>query len=527
MAKQIKNLSKLLLCNFWGLNEFRFSKDKGKRARFVLAAVAIGMLVVFYIAYVALYTYAYIQMGLSDVLPAYMLTLISLLSLFFSIYKAGNVIFQMKSYETLISFPVSPTAIIVSRFLTMYVGNITLSFITFLPVTIIYGYSIRPGIWFYFMMLPAVFLVPLLPMTVATAVGVLIIAVSSRTKHKTLVNILLTLGLVVGIIVLPMFMSGMSEAQVEEMMLNMSAALSEQMNHIYPPARLFTEAVVEGKIGSFLLFAAISAGAFAILVWLVQRRFVAICSAMKAKEAKGSYTIRKMEQHSLLKAMLFREMKHYFSSSVYVINTMIGFIMMAVGGVAILIMGVDTLESTLGLPGLFQKVGPFILAVMGAMTSTTAVSVSMEGKQFWLLQTMPLSVKTIINSKILLNMIVALPFYLISVICILVSLRFDMRAGVWFILIPLVYLIFASVVGVTVNLKMPMMNWENETVAVKQSPAVIVSMLIGLVACGIPGVIHIFAGNVNGTAVNLLAVIGVGLSAALMYVWDCRRKLYD
>lgn len=525
MVKQIKNLTKLLLCNFCGINEFRFSKEKSKKARFIVVAATIGMLAAMYMAYVALSTAAYIQMELSDILPAYMLTLTSLLILFFTIYKAGNIIFQMNSYETLIAMPVSPTAIIVSRFITMYISNMALSLVTFLPITVMYAYYLKPGIQFYIMMFFTVFLAPLLPMTVATAIGALIIAVSSRTKHKTVVNIILTLILVVGVIIVPMLGNGMTDAQMEEMMMNVSVVLSERINSMYPPAILFTDALVNGSVGSYLLFSGISIGAFALLVWLIQWKFVAICSLLKAKEARGNYKIQKLEQHSKIKAMLSREMKHYFSSSVYVINTMIGFIMMVAVGVAILFMGVDSFEKMLGMPGFFSKIGVFVVAATGAVTATTASSISMEGKQFWILQTMPIPTKTIIDSKILLNIIIAFPFYLITEICILIANHFNVVQCVWFIVIPMAYIVFSSVVGITMNLKFPMLNWENETAVVKQSPAVMLTMLVNAISYGIPIAILIFAENVNVNAVRGISVIGIILVTMFLYYRNCRINL--
>ena len=110
MIQQIKILTKLLMCNLWGINEWRLSKNKTKKSRFILSASAILLLSVLYIAYISLFTVSYIQLGLSDIIPAYMLTVTSLLILFFTIYKSGNIIFQMKSYDMLISMPLSPTA---------------------------------------------------------------------------------------------------------------------------------------------------------------------------------------------------------------------------------------------------------------------------------------------------------------------------------------------------------------------------------------------------------------------------------
>lgn len=522
MVKQIKNLTKLLLRNYWGINELRFSKDKSKRTRFLLVAAGTGLLAVLYMVYVAVMTAAYINIGLSEILPAYMLTLTSVLILFFTIYKAGNILFQMQSYDVLIAMPLSPTAIIVSRFLTMYINNMLLSLITFAPMTVVYALCIKPGLLFYVIMFLTVFLAPLLPMTVASAAGALVIAISARTKHKTLVNTVLSLALVIGILAGSMLGNDLTAEQMEEMMLQMSVVLSEQIKSIYPPAVLFTKALVDESFGCYLLFAGISIGVFALFVWFVQWKFVAICSLLKVKEGKRNYTIHGLEQHSKMKALLVRELKHYFSSSVYVINTMIGYIMMVAVGVAVLFLGAESIDQMMGMPGMFSRAGAFIIAATGAITTTTASSISMEGKQYWILQTMPVSTKMIIDSKILLNLLIAFPFYLVTEICMMLACHFDPVQCVWFLVIPMVYIVLSAVVGLSMNLKFPVMNWENETAVVKQSMAVMLTMLINFIAYGIPIAVLIFATAINENVVRGAALIAVILMTLFLY--DRSRK---
>ena len=517
MIQQIKILTKLLMCNLWGINEWRFSKNKQKKARFVLSASAILLLAVFYVAYISLFTVSYIQLGLSDIIPAYMLTVTSLLILFFTIYKSGNIIFQMKSYDLLISMPLSPTAIIVSRFFTMYISNMLLSLITFVPITVVYALYLTPDFSFYVMMLLTVFFAPLLPMTIATAVGALIIAVSARTKHKTLVSVVLTLALVAGMLALSLFGNGMTDAQLEDMVMQLSVILTEQIKRIYPPALLFSNALINKSFVWYTMFAVISAGIFVLFVWLIQFKFFDICSWLTVKETKRNYKLQSLKQNSKIKALLKREIKHYFSSSAYVINTMIGYIMMTILGVAILVMGTENLNNLLGMPDFFSKAGAFILATAGAVASITASSISLEGKHYWILQSLPVSNKIIINSKILLNIVIALPFYIITEICVLISCHSDLLQCIWLIVTPIIYIVFYSVTGITMNLKFPVMNWENETAVVKQSIAVMLSMLINIVANILPVFLLIFAANINSNIIQAVSLTVIIFITILLY----------
>ena len=127
MIKQIKHLVKLQLVNLYGINVFRFTKDKTEQKKKIALAAAYVLLIVMGIFYVSGLTYGYIILGLSDMVPAYLIMISSLLILFFSFFKAGSVIFQRNAYDILASLPISQTAIVVSRFIRMYVENLLLT----------------------------------------------------------------------------------------------------------------------------------------------------------------------------------------------------------------------------------------------------------------------------------------------------------------------------------------------------------------------------------------------------------------
>lgn len=525
MIRQIKKVTSLLLCNFWGINEWRYSKNKSKKTQFLITAFGIGFVALLYMLYIAFMTIGYAKVGLTDIIPAYMLSMTSIIILFFTVYKAGSVLFEMKSYDILISMPLSPAAIIVGRFLTMYVTNMLLSLLTFVPVTIIYAIYIKPAFCFYIMLLLAIFLTPLLPMTIATAVGALIIAISSRTKHKTMMHILLSFVLIIGILVGSMFSGNMTDAQMEEMLLNLSVMLTQQLKRIYPPSILFINAFVNNSFLWYTLFAGISIGAFALFVWIIQKNYIAICSLLKIKETKRNYKLRSLRQSSKLKALLLRECKHYFSSSIYVINTMIGYLMMVLISIAVLVAGVDTLETALGLPGIISKVGGFVLAASAAITSITASTISMEGKQYWLLQSLPLSTKDIINSKILLNLVVAAPFYIISEVFIIIAAHSDWVQCMWLLITPLVYIVFSAVSGLALNLRFPNMHWESETAVVKQSLSATLTMFVNLFFYGLPMVILLFVPMVKADMVKGVSLLIVVLLTVVMYIHSCKTDL--
>ena len=71
-----------------------------------------------------------------------------------------------------------------------------------------------------------------------------------------------------------------------------------------------------------------------ILLAVLQKYFVAICSSLNATIAKKNYKMGNLNTSSVLKALWKRELRRYFASSIYVLNTMIGYVLLVMAAVA-------------------------------------------------------------------------------------------------------------------------------------------------------------------------------------------------
>ena len=103
----------------------------------------------------------------------------------------------------------------------------------------------------------------------------------------------------------------------------------------------------------------------------------------------------------------------------------------------------------------------------------------MEGKNWWIAKSLPLSAKNILDAKILMNLLLFLPFYFLSEIFLILALRPGAEELLWLLLIPAVFLLFSCVYGITVNLHFPVLNWENEVSVVKQSASCVLGGMGG------------------------------------------------
>lgn len=493
MIKQVLTLSKVQLKSLFGINEVLHTKDKKKKQSFALLSVAYVLVILMAISYVGGLAYGYHYLGLGDIVPMYLYTILSILMLVLSFFKAGSVLFSMKSYDIMVSLPVTKSAILISRFVTMYVTNLLFSLIVMIPGLAVHIWFAKPGISFYIISLMAVLFAPLLPLTISSILGALIKGISSRMKNKTLVETFLTVGLVVVIMVGSFRMGPKTENLDMEALKELIGTLTSALGNIFPPALWYHQAL-QGSILHFALLLGIPALIFTLFVWILSKSFTEICTGLNATYAKHNYKLGELKAEHVLLSLFKKEMKLYFSSSLYVTNSGIGYILAVLLAGAIAVMGVDSLAEFMEMPmflPLIHKVLPFVLAMPLCMMSTSACTVSMEGKTFWQLQVLPVKAKDIYNAKLLWNLAVAAPFYLLSVVLMLIGAKPALSDALHYFLIPLVLLAYCIVLGLACNLWFPKLNWDNEAQVVKQGAAVLVSMLGGVIAVIAPAVLAI------------------------------------
>ncbi len=484
MLKQVLTLSHMQLKNLFGFNEMRYTKDKKKKGTFLLLAIAYLLVILMIISYIGSMSFAFHYLEMGEIVPMYLYTIISLVMLILSFFKAGSILFSMKSYDIMVSLPVSKSAILTSRFVTMYVTNLLFALIVMLPGLAVHIYFTKPELSFYLINIPVVLFAPLLPLTISSILGALIKGISSRMKRKNLVETLLTMALVIVFMIGGFSMGEQAETMDLEAIKELLGMVTTKLGGIFPPALWYHNAL-SGNLLHLLLLLLLPALVFTMFVWILSKRFQEICTGLNATYAKNNYKVENLKVAHVPMSLFQKEMKLYFSSSLYVTNTIIGYILALLLAGFIGFTGVESLagylEANSHVP-LMRQLLPFILSVPLCMTSASSCAISMEGKTFWQIQVLPIKAKDIYNAKLLWNLVLASPFYLVSTILLLIGGKPDGLTALHYILVPLVFLLFTTVLGLTCNLRFPVLNWDNEARVVKQSASVLVSMLGGMIA---------------------------------------------
>lgn len=469
MLKQIKLLTKLELCNMYNLNVFRFSKDSRKQKKALGIMILWCFLIAGLVFYVGGLSYSLLKLELAELIPAYLITLASLLIFFFGIFKAGSIMFRKGGYDILCSLPVTRSALVISRFLRLYIENLVLSLLILLPGLLVYIWFLKPSPAFYIPGALTLLSLPLLPLTAAILIGTVITGISSRMKHKNLVAAGLTILFALLIICASSMLSSMENSITPEMLKELSTIIMEILEKIYPPAIWFGSAMITGNLRQCFLCTCLFLSVFAAMEILVSIFFHSICQNLFVTSAIHNYKIKTLKKNSLMTSLCKREFKRYFSSSIYVTNTIISPIMGCILSGALFFTGTDSITSSLPFPIDSGSLAPFIIAAAFSMMPATATSISMEGKNWWIVKSLPLSPKSVLNAKILMNLLLILPFYLISEAFLIPALKPTPADAIFLILIPAVIILFSCVYALTINLHFPVLDWENEVTIVKQS----------------------------------------------------------
>ncbi len=489
MLREISILTKLNLCNIYGLNTFKHNKDKKAKKVYIALATTILLVIAVVAVYVGLLVYGYVQVGLGEVIPAYLVMIASIMILCFGIFKAGPMIFERKGYDILCSLPVSSKSIVVSRFIKMYVEDMALVLTVMVPGVIVYGFLLKPVMGFYLASALVILLLPFAPITLSVILGSVFTAISSRAKHKSIIGALLPIVVVVATIAIVGELSVTAGQITPEMLYDFAGLVNGVIAKIYPPAVWFGSMMLGIEMMKALVFAMCTFVIFGITAYIIGDNLQSICQSLYGTTAKHDFTMGVQEQKKVIVALLKKEFKRYFASSIYFSNTIMGPVLAVVMAASLLFIDLEAAFSDFPIEIDIVGILPVAIGTTFCIMNTTSTSISMEGKEWWIVKSLPLTTKEILNGKLLMNLILFAPFYVVSVVFVIFALRPLGLDLLWTIVSPAVLILFSCVWGLFINLKLPVFNWENETAVVKQS----LSALVGGLCGALVGVALIFA----------------------------------
>ena len=224
--------------------------------------------------------------------------------------------------------------------------------------------------------------------------------------------------------------------------------------------------------------------------------FNRINSKLSESYKSNDYEFKELETSKPVKALFKKDLKRYLSSSIYVMNTSIGMILLLIFSVAIIFVGYHKIATLLEIPIVvdmmkIQIIGIIVFCIV--MSNTSCVSISIEGKNLWILKSLPIDEMDIFKSNILLNILLTIPISLISFLVIGIKLSFELKTIILVMIFIVLISIFSAVLGLFINLLYPKLEFTSDVQVVKQGASVIINMISSLLYVAIfVGIGYIF-----------------------------------
>ncbi|MEH7458360.1 permease [Bacillus sp. JJ1127] len=516
-------LLKIRLITQLGLNTFKYEKDKKKKQNKILISVSIALVAALLILYCGSAAYGLIKLGIGEVIPVYAFVISSVLVLVFTMFKANGEIFAFKDYDFVMSLPIRVDTIIASRFLYLYVLNTVFSMIIMLPMGVVYCIYEKPSASFYLMWIITLFTVSLIPTTIAAVFGACITAIASKFRYANRITTILSF-IVIIIFGYFMFKQGNTKYSFTDLE-GIGATVSEGLTKVYPLATIFQKAIVDANIGAFILFVGISVIWYYLFVKILALKYKQINTGISTYHMRSDYKINRMKKETVLIALYKKELKRFFSSTVYVINIGMGVVIAVIFSLAVVVVGPSQLIGYPGVETILQKIAPFAISAMISMTCTTCVSLSLEGKNVWIIKSLPLTPKMIYDSKILMNLSLSIPASIISAILMIIGLKPDIWTSILIIITPITYSFFSAVWGIFINNRFAYYDWVSETQVVKQSVGSALGMLGGMIIAGIPALLVGTAVISNYRVFTFVVVVMISIMTAVLYNNESKRSI--
>lgn len=519
----MKAFAALFRVNFLGMLLSTFSLGRSRR-RVASGAAALGamaaIMLLISVSYSFSIAYALALVGALDLVMLSMALLGLFMSIGLTIYTAQGLIFSTKDMDLVFSLPVTSFAIMLARVSALYVEVLLIMELLLLPSGVAYlVFGGAGGVRALLLLALSGIFLSFLPTLAGLLFGGLISLLVSRMRRKNLFTTVFSL-LILGGILFFTFSLPASTNEIEAFDYNQLRAM---VVSAFAPFGWFLDGLSGQAPGGLLLIWAVCAAVFFAFTWLFSYLYRPLLTRLSSAHLKSNYKLGAMQAGSRYGALFRKEAARFFGTSVYTINSGVGAIMAIVLALVALanrsaiqsffadLVSIEQAGITLQImrPALLGTMAFFLLTLCPA-----SVSISLEGKNLWVLKSAPVSTMSIFIAKAGFNFALGAATVLLATPMLGFALSFSI-ADILFMVFPLLAMAaFVALAGLYINLLFPRLDYVNETVVVKQSASVMLAMLAGFVAAVLAGGVY-FLLSLSGLAFPLIALLLTLFLAAL------------
>lgn len=431
-----------------------------------------------------------------------------------SVFMTEHEMYEAKDNELLMSMPIKNRDILLSRVCVILLLNYVYELLIAGPAFFIYitfvGMNIAQIVIFVIVFLT----LPLFVLALSCLIAWIIAHVIARIRLKNVLTVVLFMAF------FGLYMVGINyiEEYLTYLVTNGQTIAQAVEKSLFPIYHMGI-AVSNGNILSLLVYLICSLVPFGIVIYVVSHNFVRTAT-MKPKMRKIKYEAKPMKQKSTVKALVLRELKHFSSSAMIMMNAAMGIIFTILVAIA-MIFYADTLQTIISIPQIKDYVTPILCLTalsVGSMNIITASSISLEGNRLWILKSLPIHYFDILKSKLYVHLILCIPANIIFSVVASIIMKVSLRDTILIIVVPNIFTLFIALFGLLMNLWKPKFDWINETVCVKQSMPVMITMFSAMGMAFVIAMIYMWLHNIIPVYTYIYVVLLI-ISASCIFFY--------
>lgn len=442
-----------------------------------------------------------------------------------SVFATQNQLYDAKDNELLLSMPVTPRAILISRILPLLALNLLFSGVVIIPAAVMFAIFAEFSFVGLLCQLLALLAVSVFAQALACFFGWLLHLLLGR-MNKSFASLLFML-LFLGVYFYVYSQAGRILRAIAENGESLAETLQTWVWPLYAMGR--------GCLGDglhLLAFVIIAAALFGLVYWILSKTFLKTVTAKYTARRKRKLDVSQSRQTSPLQAVVGKEWHKFLGSPVYLTNMGLGAILTAVLPIAGIFVR-NTVMEYLVLLDFLRPWVPILIWAMLSFTATTACistpSVSLEGKNIWIMKSMPISSRDILLGKLRLHCRLTVP---VSVLAALVLTVAYGCSGPEILLVTIsagLFPLFVGLLGMWAGLQWAKLDYINEAYPCKQSASVAVAMFGSMGVPTVLGLVYVFLLSENLSPMVFLGIYDLLLMAAsygfyrVLLTWGVRK----
>ena len=396
---------------------------------------------------------------------------------FGSVFNTFASLYQAKDNDLLLSMPIPVKSVLTARLSGVYAMGLLYEMLVMIPAVIAYFIVVKLNavVIIFSVLIP--FILSFFVLAFSCILGFVVALINSKLKNQKILTVIVSLAFF-GVYY---YFCGNASRLLQSVILNPENIAGKIKGFAYPLYHMGLAA--EGKTVSMLIFTGIIAVVFLLVYAVLQYSFLRLATANKGA-AKVKYVEKKAKAGSADKALLQKEFKRFFESPNYMLNCGLGIVIMIVLAVVILfkqntVNDIISIGKIAGYEGVISLLIAASICMMITMNDISAPSVSLEGKNLWIVQVLPVSGWQILKAKLNMHIILNIIPAIILTVCVEYIFKPSVFFGIMIPVTVILFIILMAAFGLFCNLKAPNLNWTNEVSPIKQSLSVTLTLFGG------------------------------------------------